>query len=364
MPRGYSSFADVMRTTADGRDLADLFAEFTDVARMANDQQQNFISLLTYPTESPVVSVLQSLGANSGFQEASEYGIPTSSRPVGNVLDMGATFKWFDNRWGSTWRYLADATSVEIEAATQAILSADSELVFGKVMGTLFNPVNRSVVDPKTGAVYNVLAFANGDGWTPPSYGGNSFSGTHTHYRTSGAATIDSGDLDEAISDLKSHGYSSENGSQIVIFVNPAQGDVINGFRVATTAKADFIPAVGARFYSPNQLVGDQPANTWAGFPVKGAYDEALIIESTRIPAGYVAALASGGSSLPSNPIMLREHPRLKGLQLVPGKNTDYPLVDSYWIRGIGTGVRHRLAGLVVQITSSAAYTAPALYAA
>ena len=190
----------------------------------------------------------------------------------------------------------------------------------------------------------------------------NSFNGTHTHYRTSGAATVTSGDLDEIISDFKSHGYSKENGSQVVIFVNSTEGDVINGFRVATGAKADFVPASGARFYSPDQLVGDQPNATFAGFPVKGAYDEALIIESSRIPAGYMASLVSGGSNLPSNPIMLREHKRLKGLQLVPGNASDYPLVDSYWVRGFGTGVRHRLAGMVMQITASGSYTAPSLY--
>lgn len=259
---------------------------------------------------------------------------------------------------------MASATSAEIEAQDQSILTADSDNVFNKVMGTLFQNTNRSVTDSRTGVVYNVYAFANGDSWVPPSYNGNSFVGTHTHYRTSGAATVDSGDLDEIVADFKSHGYSQENGSQIVIFVNPAQGDVVNGFRVANGAKADFIPAQGARFCSPNQLVGDQPAATWAGFTVKGAYDEALIIESSRIPAGYVAALASGGSLVPSNPIMLREHSRLKGLQLVPGPSDAYPLLEWTWVRGFGTGVRHRLAGMVMQITTSGSYTAPSLYSA
>ena len=366
MARGYSSFADVLRRTADGRDFNDLYAEFQAAAEVANAQQQRFIDLLTYPTDSPVVSVLQSLGGGAGFQEASEYGIPTSSRLSPNTLDMGATFKWFDNRWGASWQFLADASSGELEAATNAILQDDADLVFNKVMGTVFNPSNRTWTDTKasgSNATYTVNTFANGDGWTPPAYAGNTFPGTHTHYRTSGAAAINSGDLDEIIADFKSHGYSAENGSQIVLFVN--EGDVINGFRVATGAKADFVAAVGSRFFSANgDLIGDQPANTFASFPVKGSYDEALIIESSRIPFGYVVALASGGSLAPSNPVMLREHPRLKGLQLVGGSNADYPLVNSYWVRGFGTGVRHRLAGMVMQITANAAYAAPALYAA
>lgn len=364
MARGYSALADVIQSTADGRDINELFNEFRQAAELANENQQRFIDLLTYSTDSPVVSVLQTLGAGAGFEEASEYGIPQSSRASLQTLNMGATFKWWDNRWASTWRYLLDASAAEMEANVNAILTADSDLVFNKVMGTVFAPANRLVTDPKTQAQHTVFAFANGDGWIPPTYAGNTFSGAHTHFRTTGESTLVSGDLDEIISDLKSHGYSEENGSQIVIFVNATEGDVISTFRVSTGAKADFIPAAGARFFSSEQLVGNQPSATFAGFPVKGAYDEAIIIESSRIPAGYVTALASGGANLPSNPIMLREHPRLSGLQLVKGRDNDYPLVDSYWVRGFGTGVRHRLAGLVMQVTSSATYTAPSLYAA
>lgn len=363
MARGYNAFSDVMKTTADGRDIGQLFAEFQAAAQAANEQQQRFIDLLTYRTDKPVVSVMQSLGTDSGFEEASEYGVPTSSRLTPTTLDMAATFKWYDKRVGWTWRYLADASASELEATTNAVISADADLVFNQVMGTVFHDANRSVTDRSTGAVYDVLAFANGDGWVPPAYAGNTFAGTHTHYRTSGAATVVSGDLDEIISDFKSHGYSAENGSQIVLFVNAEQGDVINGFRVASGAKADFVPAQGARFYSKDQLVGSQPNATFAGFPVKGAYDEALVIESSRIPAGYVVGLVSGGSNLPSNPLMLREHSRMKGLQIIPGSNDSYPLIDSYWTRGFGTGVRHRLAGMVMQITANAAYTAPAQYA-
>jgi len=364
MPRGYNAHADIMRRTADGRDLNELFAEFQQVAALANETQQSFIGLLTYPTESPVVSVLQTLGSDSAFEEASEYGSPTSKRSRLDVLNMGAGFKWYDNRWASTWRYLADATSTEIEANVAAIVAADQDLVFKKVMETVFRNTNRSVTDPKTNSVYDVFAFANGDGWTPPAYEGNTFDSSHTHYRISGAGTIDSGDLDDIVSDFKSHGYSEENGSQIVIMVNTQEADVISTFRVASGAKADFVPATGARFYSSDQLLGTQAPATFAGLTVKGSYDEAFIIESSRIPAGYVVALASGGEMVPSNPIMFREHASIKGLTLVQGNRQDYPLTDSYWVRGFGTGVRHRLAGMVMQIKASGSYAPPSLYVA
>lgn len=365
MARGYNGFADVMRTTADGRDLTELFAELRAVTDIQNEEQQRFLDLFTYPTTSPVVSVLQTLGAGAAaFEEASEYGIATSKRAVHDALNMGAGFKWYDNRWAATWQYLQDATEAEIQASAGAIVNADTDLVFTEVMRTIFRNTNRSVTEKKTNAVYDVFAFANADGWVPPTYAANTFSGSHTHYRVSGGAAVVSGDLDEIVDDFKSHGYSAENGSQMVIFVNSAEANVINTFRVATGARSDFIPSQGARFFATDgDLVGQQVPATYAGFPVKGSYDEALIIETSRIPAGYVAAMVSGGSLVPSNPIMLRQHERTQGLQIIPGSRSDYPLIDSYWTRGFGTGTRHRLAGLVMQIKASGTYDVPAIYA-
>ncbi|UAL29119.1 hypothetical protein K8W59_15160 [Nocardioides rotundus] len=337
------------------------------VAGLANESRQRFVDLFTYPVTSAVTSVLQTLGAGPKFEDASEYGVPKSSRAAHATLDMGAPFKWYDVGWRATWQYLADATEAEIAANAPAIVAADEDNVFNKVMGTIFRNTNRTVLDKKSNATYSVLAFANGDGWTPPDYEGNSFPGDHTHYRTSGAAVVTSADLDEIIADFKSHGYAQENGSQIVIFVNASEGDVVSGFRVASGAKADFIPSHGQSFFATDgDLVGQQAAATFAGFPVRGSYDEAIIIESTRIPAGCVVGLASGGSLAPSNPIMFRQHanPALQGLRIVGGAKPDYPLQDSYWVRGFGTGVRHRLAGMVIQVTANANYAPPALYVA
>ncbi|WP_193608269.1 hypothetical protein [Nocardioides lijunqiniae] len=366
MARGYSARADVLRS-ADGRDLSELFAELEQVATIANESQQRFVDLFTYPVTSPVTSVLQTLGAGPKFEDASEYGVPKSSRAQHETLDMGVPFKWYDIAWRATWQYLADATEAEIVANAAAIVAADQDNVFAKVMNTVFRNTNRTVLDKRTNSTYNVLAFANGDGWVPPAYEGNTFSGTHTHFRTSGGATVNSGDLDEIIADFKSHGYNKENGSQIVIFVNQIEGDVINGFRVTNGAKADFIPSQGQSFFATDgDLIGQQASATFAGFPVKGSYDEAIVIESTRIPAGYVTALSSGGALAPSNPVMFRQHSNtaLQGLRIVGGNKADYPLQDSYWVRGFGTGVRHRLAGMVMQVTASPTYTPPALYAA
>jgi hypothetical protein len=56
-------------------------------------------------------------------------------------------------------------------------------------------------------------------------------------------------------------------------------------------------------------------------------------------------------------------NPAYRGLQHIPGTRSDYPLIDSFYRRGFGTGIRQRGAGWLVQVTSSATYTVPAIYA-
>jgi hypothetical protein len=65
-----------------------------------------------------------------------------------------------------------------------------------------------------------------------------------------------------------------------------------------------------------------------------------------------------------TNPVGFRQHANagLRGLRLIPGNQSNYPLIDSYYSRGFGTGVRHRGAGIVMQITAGA-FAIPADYA-
>ena len=77
-----------------------------------------------------------------------------------------------------------------------------------------------------------------------------------------------------------------------------------------------------------------------------------------------MVAITTGGEDNLSNPIAFRQHPTtsLQGLKLVKGRNPDYPLIDSFYVRGFGTGVRHRGAGAVMQVTTNGAYAVPTMY--
>jgi hypothetical protein len=371
---GASTHGDIVNRLADGTDPNDLWAEFQATLEAWNASRQAIIDFLSFPVTQQIESVGQ--GTTVDFELASEFGVPVSAREVLTYFQLGYTFDWYDIATRYTWKFLMDADARAVEAVHQAVLEADNRLVFTKVMNAVFRNTNRTATI--TGTNYTVYAFYNNDGTVPPAYKTNTFLGTHNHYVTSGAATVDSGDVEQIINDLRSHGYGDNEGSRIVIMVNKAQGDVIRTFRFGQTnnnaavAQFDFVPAAGTSpLIIPNALQGagllggTQVANTLEGLSVIGNYGPALIVQEDYIPAGYMFGFATGGSANLNNPIGLREHanPAARGLQLVQGPIAQYPLQESYYRRGFGTGIRQRGAGYVMQVTASGSYTIPSAYA-
>jgi len=116
--------------------------------------------------------------------------------------------------------------------------------------------------------------------------------------------------------------------------------------------------------FTSAQLVGTPPPSTINGLPVIGQYGPWLIVQDDWIPAGYMLGFATGGPDNARNPVGVREHANasLRGLRLLKGTSSDYPIIESYYNRGFGTGIRHRGAGILMQVTANANYTIPAAY--
>jgi len=365
---GYNDQGGVITKTSDGRDISGLWDEFQSVVAIYNERRQKLVDLLTYSVTQNIEDVPQL--ASDDFEEASEFGEPKGIRAALTYFSMAYDFKWYDLAARFTWKFLAEASASQVEAIHQSALEADSRLVFKKVMSSIFNNVTRGATI--NGQNYNVYPLYNNDGTIPPPYKGTVFDGTHTHYLSSGAALIDSGDLETMYGHLKHHGYSIENGTTVVAMLNSVDATEVKKFRAnvvnnnSTTAVYDFVPAVGQPGLivpNVNGLLGSQPANTFQGFTVIGSYGNILIVEEDYIPAGYVLMFGSGGDGDLQNVVGIREHanPELRGLRLIGGDKQGYPLIDSYYNRGFGTGIRQRGAAVVMRISASA-YAVPAAY--
>ena len=259
---------------------------------------------------------------------------------------------------------MRDATAEQVRSVVTRILAGDNQLVDGLVLRRLFDPAEGvNEYNHRVFGLWNVT-----DSLAPPPYMDVTFPTSTSHYLASGAATLDSGDIEALMRLITVKGYGVRPGSQLIVLANPAEAEVIQSWRAgevsdnAQKAKYDFVPSSNAPpFLTTENVHGAIPPPDFHGLKILGAYGKSWLLETNYVPAGYVAVVASGGPGSPDNPVAVRQHANVayQGLRAIPGHWSGYPLIDSFFARGVGVGVRHRGAAAVVQVTTNASYTPP-----
>ena len=366
---GILTQGDLVTVTADGVDLNALWETLQLSNAIYNEAMDNLIQLLTYPVTTPIEPVVQ-IGEMT-FEEATEQGIARGAGLPMEVFQMGYDLRHYDKRNAYTWMFLADADSRQVEAIHEAILWADKRLVFRKVMEALFDSRTRRA--NIRNQAYNVYPLYNGDGVAPPRFKNTTFDSTHSHYQISHNSVIDSSDLEDLYELIAEHGYNAQAGTQFLLLANKSETDAIRQFRRGVinnngvTAGYDFIPAPSQpAMILPNAegLLGNQPNDTFAGLPVIGSYSSWYIFEEYYIPSGYLAGFGFGGRFNLGNTVGLRQHanPEMQGLRIIAGNYQRYPLIDGFYARSFGTGIRQRGGAAIMQIKASGTYDIPAQY--
>jgi hypothetical protein len=362
--RGINARGDIVTETSDGTPLNELWAAYQDFLDEFNSLRDPLLNFLTWRTTRSREDIIGS-GVQVDFEEASEYGEPVGIRPeLPPTTSLGYTFKWYDLAARFTWQFLIDADTQQVDSITNMAAEASNRLVFTTVMKTLFNTTRRTNKEGQT--VYPFYAGTAGD--QPPPVGTTTFADSHQHFVT--AATLNPAALEALQTLVREHGYTTAAGYSLVLMINEAQEGTIRNFRSTAnggTGTYDFIPAQGTSpLLLPTDLrtEGGRPPATLRGMEVVGGYAEMTIVKNAFIPAGYMVLFATGGPENIQNPIAIREHPQasMRGMRLIKGRDADYPLIDSFYAHGFGTGIRHRGAGAVLQITAGA-YAVPAAYA-
>lgn len=359
---GFNERADIVKA-ADGTDLNEFWNEVMDTIRIRNQKKNTMINVLTYP----VVDITSEVSVPSSvdFEKASEYGQPVGIKGGATRFFRGYDFDFYDLAIRYTWMYLAEASLDDLRLNHNLALEADTKLQFRKVMERLFNPINTNGYTDKNEPM-TVYAAYNGDGEVPPDYNNVTFTGSHNHYVVSGNTSITSANVDTLSTLLTEHGYDLNGGYQLILWVNKQEAAIIKTFRTATGAQFDFVPNpninAGAIWVPNNGGYVGGPSGTVPG--EIGTYGVFHVVEEGLIPAGYLVAIATGGVDRLTNPIGLRQHsnPNYRGLKLIPGARSDYPLIDSFYRRGIGTGVRQRGSIAIMQVKSAAPYVVPPAY--
>lgn len=368
--RGFNERADALIAAADGTDINEFWDEANAAVNLRNAQRNRLVDALTFRVNDMSERVTVPSGGED-FEKATEYGLPKSIRTSpGNTFWRGYDFDFYDLAVRFTWMYIAEADVRDLRSQVNAALEADNRLVFNRVMRRLFNSLNGTGLTDEDLPV-TVYGFYNGDGEVPPAVGTTTFLGTHNHYVTTtglaASATLNPASVEAMQTHLDHHGYTMLAGYRKVLWVNTQEYNIIRTWRVAGGAPWDFIPddtRTGGGVFVPDatgRYVG-APGGRVPG--QVGTYGPWHIVLEDYVPAGYLVGLVTGGPDNISNPIGLREHrnPRYRGLKLIPGNRSDYPLIESFYQRGLGTGIRHRGAGIVAQVSASGTYTIPAIY--
>lgn len=366
---GILTQGDLVTVTSDGIDLNALWNSFAESISIYNEVMDDLIALLTYPVTIPVEPVVQ-IGETT-FEEATELGVPRGAGLPMEVFQMGYDLRHYDKRNAFSWMFLADADARQVEAIHNAVLWADKRLVFRKIMEALFD--NRTRRANIRNQAYPVYPLYNADGVAPPRFKNNTFTDTHSHYVISHNSVVDSSDLDDLNELISEHGYSPQAGTAFLLLANKAETDAIRQFRRGVvnnngaSAAFDFIPsATQPAMILPNAegLLGNQPAPSFGGLAVIGSYGFWNIVEEDYIPAGYLLGIGYGGRFALGNTVGLRQHqnPQMQGLRIIAGNYQRYPLIDGFYARSFGTGVRQRGGAAIMQIKASGAYDIPTQY--
>lgn len=366
---GYHTEGDIVFVTADGMDVNVLWDEALATLSAWNVGRAKLVSILTFSVTREVESVPQV--GEATFELASEFGEPQAERLKLGYFNLGFDFQDYDRATRFTWKALRDMDARQVRAVHNAILQADERLIFKQVMCAIFD--NRERSTDIRGQAYKVYPLYNGDGTTPPRFLGTTFETEHNHYMVSGNEEIDSGDVEEAYENIAEHGYSIESGTQVVALMSRKMLKSVRFWRMgeenANGAKAeyDFIPSRNQPaqiLQTPMGLLGSLPPDTWQGLRVFGSYGDILLIEEPFIPDDYFLMFGTGGAENLQNLVGIREHanPAFRGLKVIPGRDQRYPLIESYYTRGFGTGVRQRGGGVVMQVGDGDEYEIPPIF--
>ena len=242
-------------------------------------------------------------------------------------LGLGYTYDWLisDN-----------ASASEIDRLQANALLADRILLFRTILDIML----QSATDGWFNGSFNNPS----ENMTlPPAYLSNTFLAAHTHFYTSGAASVVLADFTNAKQHIVEHGVTTVPGRWIC-FHNSVETQAIEDLAGCTQANRVDNPII-----SSVAIEGFQ-------FRMLGIE----FVETEAVPSGYLVIVwAPTGSIWKPVRFIQKNNPSGRGLVLFPGPNAQYPIVESYYLHHLAAQILRRGGGVTIQITASATYTSP-----
>jgi len=245
------------------------------------------------------------------------------------AYDAGAPF---------TMLGLQDSLPSDIQATMDGLMAGDAERMEMEFFRAMFTPQTVGSV----GTAYQA-SWWNGE-LDVPNYKNSTFFGTaHYHFLGINTATLALSHIQDAIQDVREHGYGVRPGSLVVLF-NTAQLKTVENLLNIT---------VSSSLNAPSRVTAQEAGGYGTGLPFAGAE----ILFNDNVPSGYFGVFDRS-----IRPLGRRVHvdPQYRGLQMYRETyDQNYPLAGTKFLHRYGFAVRHMGAGTVRQIVASASYTSP-----
>jgi hypothetical protein len=284
-------------------------------------------------------------------QPLDENGRPRPIKPVAPYT-VGFPIWTSGNAWGANRITNAKLTVQKLSDIVGQILYGDFAWLRDQVLGTLFDNVGYSFVDPIVGAVA-VKGLANGDAVTYAiSTSGADSLATDTHYLAQANAIDNSNNPFPTIyTELTEH---PENSTDVIAFVNSAQYAAISGLtNFVAVQDTNIEPAQTAA-----RLTGTVDSLLPSRATLMGRTDKVWIVQWNAVPSTYIVAITAGGT-----PPLIRRvdpEPELQGFKPI-ARMDQFPFFQDNWQRRMGFGGWNRV-GAVVLRTGNASYAVPTNY--
>lgn len=275
------------------------------------------------------------------FQKLGEIEKPTSHKMVWGKRQRDTEKYGLGITYTFDWLMSEQSSSSEVARLAAKAVATDRDLLTAVIIENCMKSSDSNGF--YAGAAYYDSAEKQD---RPSPFGNNAFATSHTHYNSTGAATLRVSDLTAAKEHLKEHGWGAP-------FVGFCNADFIKdledllGLFVTTTANYAF--------------VGNSITDSVMRDGFKGSLLGINWIETQWMPDDYFMIIGTRAGEDKPVRFIQKKNPSAQGLILTPGSyNVAYPLIEASYLRWFTTQVLYRAAGYVAYVSASA-YTSPDL---
>jgi hypothetical protein len=179
----------------------------------------------------------------------------------------------------------------------------------------------------------------------PVTFGANTFTGAHTHYNTAGSATLTLATITSMKEHVKHHGFKGQLWGLMNANMTKAVEDLAGWTAAATVPVSSKIVDEVAIEGFTGRLLGVN----WK--------------ECEWMPDNYLLLVGTYEGRAGEKPLryIQKKNPAARGLILTPGTRPDYPIINSAYIHWLESKIIIRGAGVVYQLSTASAYTAPSI---